>query len=159
MNKKERKVTKNKKNDNGFNLTLIICTYLIMDVILLFVLCLLEINGLKHETVLIISLILEFIATLFVTLKGNIKSAIILYILFLVSPAFLNVIAMSMLYISDKLPFTPIVLLLFRTGYDLDANLLSELIRFILFFRIPALGGIIIGSLITLIKRKKIKNA
>ena len=91
-------------------------------------------------------------------LKGNIKSAIIYYILLLVSPAFLNVIAMSMIYFTDKLPFTPVVLLLFRTGYTVKGAMLSETIRLLLSFRLPALISIFISVIIRLIKGKKVSS-
>ncbi len=144
--------------DKNFHIPLIISAYLVLDVILLFILCLIEIAGVNHNLLLVISLILEAIVTFIVALKGNIKSAIIYYILLLVSPAFLNVIAMSMIYFTDKLPFTPVVLLLFRTGYTVKGAMLSETIRLLLSFRLPALISIFISVIIRLIKGKKVSS-
>ena len=144
--------------DKNFHIPLIISAYLVLDVILLFILCLIEIAGVNHNLLLVISLIFEAIVTFIVALRGNIKSAIIYYILLLVSPAFLNVIAMSMIYFTDKLPFTPVVLLLFRTGYTVKGAMLSETIRLLLSFRLPALISIFISVIIRLIKGKKVSS-
>ena len=150
MNKKDVE----KVGDKKFHVALIVSAYLLLDVILLFVLCLIEIFlKVDHNILLAVNIILEVIASFIVTYKGNLRSAIIFYVLLLVSPAFLNVIAMSMIYITDKLPFTPVILLLFRTGYDLAGVMLSKFIRLVLFFRLPALITILLTALTINIKR------
>ena len=144
MNKKDEVKVKDKK----FHLALIVSCYLMLDVIVLFILCLLEVFfKVDHDILLIASMIIEVFMMLIVLYKGNIRSAIIFYILLLVSPAFLVVLANCMHFITDADPFTPIVLLLFRTGYDLKGVLLGKFIRMILFFRIPALITLLIYSL------------
>ncbi len=144
MDKKEEVKVKDKR----FHIALIVSAYLMLDVIVLFILCLLEVFfKVNHDVLLIISMILEVLAMMVVLYKGNIRSAIIYYILLLVSPAFLVVLANCMHFITEADPFTPIVLLLFRTGYDLKGILLGNFIRFILFFRIPALITLLIYSL------------
>ncbi len=144
--------------DSNFHIPLVVSAYLLLDVIALFILCLIEIAGVNHNILLIISLVLEVIATFIVSLKGNIKSAIIFYILLLVSPAFLNVLAMSMIFLTNKLPFTPVVLLLFRTGYTIKGVMLGETVRLLLSFRLPALLSIFVCVIIRLIKGKKINS-
>ncbi len=144
--------------DKNFHIPLIISAYLLLDVILVFVLCLIEIAGVNHNILLIVSLVLEAIITFIVALRGNIKSAIIYYILLLVSPAFLNVIAMTTIYFTDQLPFTPVVLLLFRTGYTVKGVMLNKTIRLLLSFRLPALLSIFISVMIRLIKGKDISS-
>ncbi len=144
--------------DKNFHIPLIISAYLVLDVILLFVLCLIEIAGVNHNILLIINLILEVVITFIVALKGNIKSAIVYYILLLVSPAFLNVLAMTTIYFTKQLPFTPVVLLLFRTGYTVKGVMLNKTIRLLLSFRLPALISIFISVIIRVIKTKKISS-
>ena len=78
----------NKKNN--INLALIFGMYLALDIIILFILCLLEINFIKHEIVLGISFLLEFLTTIYVANKSNIKSTLLFYVLLLVSPIFLG---------------------------------------------------------------------
>ncbi len=153
MERKKGKI-KEEKN-NSFNLTLVIITYLILDIIILFFLCLLELNGVSHITVLALSFVLEALMTIFVTIKSNIKTSIIFYILLLVTPVFLNLIAMGMHYITDAMPFTPTILLLFRSGYDLKGNLLNRFMRFVISFRIPSLMVIVCSSIIYLIRKDK----
>ncbi len=142
---------------SDFDLPLVISFYLVMEVIVLFVLCLVELNGVSHIIILSISFVIEFLATFFIILKSNIKSAIIFYILLLVFPVFMNLIAMGIHYITGGMPFVPTVLLLFRSGYDLKGNLLGALMRFIISFRLPSLIAILIASLIYFIKKGKME--
>ena len=144
-----------KIKDESFHLPLIISTFLVVDIIILFFLCLLELSGVNHLIVLSISFLVEFLATLLVVWKGNIRSSIILYILFLVSPVFLNLIAMGMHYITNAMPFTPTILVLFRSGYDLKGNLMNFLMRSVITFRLPSLMGIILSSIVYLFKKRK----
>ncbi len=148
----EKKEVVNKKD---FNLSLVISLYLIMEVIVLFGLCLIELNGVNHLIVLSISFLIEFLATIYIVIKSNIKSAIIFYILLLVSPVFMNIIAMGMHYITDGMPFVPTVLLLFRSGYDLQGNLLGSVMRLVISFRLPSLIVLLVASLIYFIKKGK----
>ena len=148
----EKKEVVNKKD---FNLSLVISLYLIMEVIVLFGLCLIELNGVNHLIVLSISFLIEFLATVYIVIKSNIKSAIIFYILLLVSPVFMNIIAMGMHYITDGMPFVPTVLLLFRSGYDLQGNLLGSVMRLVISFRLPSLIVLLVASLIYFIKKGK----
>ena len=148
----EKKEVVNKKD---FNLSLVISLYLIMEVIVLFGLCLIELNGVNHLIVLSISFLIEFLATIYIVIKSNIKSAIIFYILLLVSPVFMNIIAMGMHYITDGMPFVPTDLLLFRSGYDLQGNLLGSVMRLVISFRLPSLIVLLVASLIYFIKKGK----
>ncbi len=145
----------NKKND--INLPLILGMYLILDIIILFALCLLEINFMKHEIVLGLSFLLEFISTVYVANKSNIRSTILFYVLLLVSPIFLGLIAMAVAYFSGKTPYTATMLVLFRNGFFLNGNIASSLTRVIILFRIPALVGILV-SLLTSYVNKKVKR-
>ena len=109
MNKKGEIV-----QDNKFHISLIIGTYLLLDVIILFGLGYLELMGVNHYVVLTVDFILEILATYFIIKKGNIRSAIIFYVLLLVSPVFMNVVAMTLIYITNRrIPYTLIILLLF----------------------------------------------
>ena len=141
--------------DESFHLPLIISTFLVVDIIILFFLCLIELSGVSHLLILGISFLVEFLAILLVVWKGNIRSSVILYILFLVSPVFLNLIAMGMHYITDAMPFTPTILVLFRSGYDLKGNLMGVIMRSVITFRLPALMGLVASSIIYLIKKTK----
>ena len=80
MKKEKKEVVK----DSSFHLGLVVGTYLVLDVIILFILCLIELNGVSHLIMLSISFVLEFLLTLFILLKSNIRSGIIFYILLLV---------------------------------------------------------------------------
>ncbi len=131
------------KKDKKFHLALILGSYLVLDIIILFVLCVLELNGLDHQIALIMSFILEFLSTLYVARKGNLRSAIVFYIVLLVSSCLLGLLAMGMYSISDKMYFTPTILVLFRNGYSLDGAIMNGFMRFLLTFRIPALVAII----------------
>ncbi len=152
MKKEKKEVVK----DSSFHLGLVVGTYLVLDVIILFILCLIELNGVSHLIMLSISFVLEFLLTLFILLKSNIRSGIIFYILLLVSPVFLNLIAMLMHYITSSMPFTPTVLLLFRSGYDLRGNLLNVMMRIVISFRIPALIALVISIILYLVKRNSV---
>ena len=144
-------------SNNNFNLSLIISLYLVVDVIILFCLCLIELNGTSHLVVLSISFLIEMLVTILIIVKSNIRSAVIFYILLLVSPIFMNLVAMAMHYITEAMPFVPTVLLLFRSGYDLSGNLLNGFMRFVISFRLPTLLVIVTALLIHLIKDKKKK--
>ena len=117
MNKREEVVNNEQiqKYKGNFQLPLIIGVYLTLDIILLFLLCIIEFYfKIDHQIILIISFVLEFLAVLYVALKGNIKSSIILYILLVVSPVFLGLIAMAMNYfMHGAIPFTPTILYIF----------------------------------------------
>ena len=158
MNKKEKieNSEEYKEYQKDFHIPLIIGTYLVLDIILLFALCVCEIYfDVSNQIVLMISFILEFIGTFYVAFKGNIKSAIILYILLLASPAFIGLIAMGMYAImKNAIPFTPTILYAFRTGYTLNWQMLNSLMRIIITFRLPALVSIILCSLYRLFTNK-----
>ena len=147
---------KGKKNKvkNEINIPLI---YLFLDIIILFVLCLLEINFIKHEIVLGISFLIEFLATVYVANKSNIRTTILFYVLLLVSPIFLGLIAMAVAYLSGKTPYTATLIVLFRNGFYLNGNIAGVLTRVIILFRIPALIGILV-SLLTSYVNKKVKK-
>ena len=159
MNKREEVVNNEQiqRYKGNFQLPLIIGVYLTLDIILLFLLCIIEFYfKIDHQIILIISFVLEFLAVLYVALKGNIKSSIILYILLVVSPVFLGLIAMAMNYfMHGAIPFTPTILYIFRTGYNFDFEKLNIFLRIITIFRIPALCSIIVSSLIRLKKKDK----
>lgn len=145
------------KSKNDINLPLILGMYLVLDIIVLFILCLLEMNFLQHEIVLGISFLLEFIFTIYVANKSNIKSTILFYVLLLVSPIFLGLIAMAVAYISGKTPYTATLIVLFRNGFYLNGNIANNITRVLILFRIPALIGILV-SLLTSFVNKKIKK-
>lgn len=149
-----------KETNEGFHLALIIGMYLVIDIILLFGLCVLELKGItSHRNIVMISFVIEFLSMLIVALKGNIKSGIVYYIILLVSPVFLGLLAMSMSFVTDKMPFTPTVLVLFRFGYDLKGVLLNNVMRGLIVFRSSALASLLICVIINLIsKSKKIEN-
>ena len=144
-----------KKND--INVPLIFGMYLLLDIIVLFILCLLEINFMKHEIILGISFLLEFISTIYVANKSNIRSTILFYVLLLVSPIFLGLIAMAVAYLSGKTPYTATLIVLFRNGFYLNGNVASTITRIIILFRIPALIGILV-SILTSYVNKKVKK-
>ena len=154
MSKKNKKGS-NKKND--INLPLILGMYLFLDIIILFILCQLEINYMKHELILGISFLLEFIATIYIANQSNIRSTLLFYVLLLVSPIFLGLIAMAVAYLSGKTPYTATMIVLFRNGFYLNGNLANSLTRVIILFRIPALIGILV-SLLTSYVNKKVKK-
>ena len=81
MDKKEVKKT----SYNDFHIALILGLYLILDIIILFGLCVFELNGLNHTEALIISFIMEFTATIYLILKGNIKSSFYWYLQYLLA--------------------------------------------------------------------------
>ncbi len=143
------------KVKNDFNIPLVIEVYLVLDIILLFILCLLELKGIDHIVIYITSLILEVIATIIVAKKSNIKTMLIFYIILLVSPVFLSLIAMGIHFISGKTPFTATLLVLFRNGYTMNGTLTNRILSMCLMFRIPALMTTIIFLLINLIKKNK----
>ncbi len=145
----------NRVPDKEFHLSLVIGSLLVLDVIILFILSIIELNGVSHGIMLTISFVIEFLMTLFVILKSNIRSSIIFYILLLTSPVFLNLIAMGMYYFTNKLPFTPTVLILFRSGYDLQGHMLNTVMRFVISFRVPALIAILISSIVYLYRKGK----
>lgn len=145
----------NKKND--INLPLILGMYLFLDIIILFILCQLEINYMKHEIILGISFLLEFIATVYVANKSNIRTTLLFYVLLLVSPIFLGLIAMAVAYLSNKTPYTATMIVLFRNGFYLNGNIANPITRIVLLFRIPALIGILV-SLLTSYVNKKVKK-
>lgn len=148
------------ENNNRFFITLVIGIYLVIDVIVLFALCLSEIYlKVDHQIVLMLSFVIEFFGVLYVSTKGNIKSSIILYILLLVSPAFIGLIAMGMYALTKNvIPFTPTVLYAFRTGYTLNWEMLNNFMRAIITFRIPALVSIVVSLVFYLFTRKKQSN-
>lgn len=156
MNKKEIINSDENKSKNKFHLALIIGMYLLLDIIILFFLCILEINDVNHRIVLTISFVAEFLLTLYVSLRGNIKSGIIYYILLLVSPVFLGLLAMSMNYLTNEMFFTPTVLVLFRNGYMLNGVVLNSFMRFMIIFRIPALFAITLCIVIYFITKSKL---
>ena len=139
---------------NNINIPLIFGMYLVLDIIVLFVLCLLEINYVKHEIILGISFLLEFLATIYVANKSNIKSTILFYVLLLVSPIFLGLIAMAVAYISGKTPYTATLIVLFRNGFYLNGNIANAITRVIILFRIPALIGILVSILTSYVNKK-----
>ena len=139
---------------NNINIPLIFGMYLVLDIIVLFVLCLLEINFVKHEIILGISFLLEFLATIYVANKSNIKSTILFYVLLLVSPIFLGLIAMAVAYISGKTPYTATLIVLFRNGFYLNGNIANAITRVIILFRIPALIGILVSILTSYVNKK-----
>ena len=151
MSKKGR----NKKND--INVSLIFGMYLFLDIIILFGLCLLEINYMKHELILGISFLLEFISTVYVANRSNMKSTLLFYVLLLVSPIFLGLIAMAVAYLSGKTPYTATLIVLFRNGFYLNGNIANALTRVVILFRIPAFIGILV-SLFTSYVNKKLKK-
>ena len=57
MKKEKKEVVK----DSSFHLGLVVGTYLVLDVIILFILCLIELNGVSHLIMLSISFVLEFL--------------------------------------------------------------------------------------------------
>ncbi len=157
MNKEEM-TSKVEEYKNGFHIPMVIGAYLALDIIILFALCLGEIYfNLSHQIVLMLSMIIEFLIMLFVAIKGNLKSAIILFILLLVSPAFLGLIAMGMHAIlgNNAIPFTPTILYAFRTGYTLNGEKLNNIMRFVITFRLPSVGALIVGILAYFLKSKK----
>ena len=145
---------KGSNNKNNINAPLIFGMYLFLDIIVLFVLCLFEINFLNHEIILGISFLLEFLATVYVANKSNIKTTILFYVLLLVSPIFLGLIAMGVAYISGKTPYTATLIVLFRNGFYLNGNIASALTRVIILFRIPALIGILVSILTSYVNKK-----
>ena len=147
------------EDNKGFNLPLIISLYLILEVIILFVLCLIELQGVNHLILQGISFVLEFLFTLYIIYRSNIRSSIVFYILLLVSPVFLGLIAMGMNFIiatEGKYPFTPTLLSLFRHGFPVNGGApLSPILRFVALFRLPALMAILLGIIVYNIKKLK----
>ncbi len=129
------------------NITLAIGAYLVTDIILLFILCIIELNGVDHTIMMFIGFTLEFLMSLYVVLKGDLKNIICFYILLLVSPVFIGLIAMAMRFLTNNLPFSPTVLMLFRLGSSLDGKLVNNVLRIITIFRIPCLLACLIGYL------------
>lgn len=145
---------KGNKKQNDINLALIIGMYLVLDVIILIVLCLLEINYMKHELVLGISFLLEFIITMYVANQSNIKTTLLFYVLLLVSPIFLGLIAMGAAYIFGRTQNAITFIVLFRNGFYLNGNVANAITRLVILFRIPALIGILVSILTSYVNRK-----
>ena len=159
MSKKNKKgnnksIKKNYTNKNNINLPLILGMYLFLDIIILFILCQLEMNYMKHEFILGISFLLEFSATIYVANQSNIRTTLLFYVLLLVSPIFLGLIAMAVAYFSDKTPYTATLIVLFRNGFYLNGNIANAITRVIILFRIPALIGILVSILTSYVNKK-----
>ena len=142
---------------NEINVPLIIGMYLLLDIIILSGLCFIEYEYSNHELILGISFLLEFLATIYVANKSNIKSTLLFYVLLLVSPIFLGLIAMGVAYLSGKTPYTASLIVLFRNGFYLNGNLANAIIRVIILFRIPALIGILVSLLTSYVNKKTTK--
>ena len=138
------------ENENGIkknSIAVAIGAYLVVDIIVLFILCIIELNGVNHTIMMFISFILEFLVALYVVLKSDLKNVICFYILLLVSPVFIGLIAMAMRFFTDKLPFSPTVLMLFRLGSSLKGTLVNNVLRIVTIFRVPALVAFLVGYL------------
>ena len=98
---------------------------------------------------------MEFTATIYLILKGNIKSSLVFYIILLVSPIFIGLLAMFMKLFTENMPFTPTILVLFRNGYTLSGSTINGVLKFMTKYRIPSLLAIIICSLARLFAKKE----